>query len=272
VLDFHTVRFEPGNPLPDVCALPTYAATALHHGLAEAGPGGRDAFLDAARAFAVEEYLPALVAGSRLSESRRKAVARRLARFTGLSETWLARTRLRIDPARYRREVLRARGVSLGRFDTRYAGRDADAAGEVPDNDPSSYAVSAAYVSAINDHLTRGLGIDWDRAYVNVNREAGQKWDWRATLPEGAPRWPACVNVAPTLGRLLREDPALKVWMANGIYDLATPFFAAETTAAGNGIDTARVAMTYYEAGHMMYLHAPSLAALMADMRGWLAR
>ena len=270
VLDFHTVRFEPGNPLADMCALPTYAATALHHGIADPGAEGAEAFLEAARQFAVNEYLPALVAGSRLPEARRRAVARRLSRFTGLSVPWLEGTRLRIEPARYRREVLRARGISLGRFDTRYTGPDHDAAGEVPDNDPASYAVSAAYVTAMNDHLTRALAVDWDRPYVNSNRAAGQKWNWRATQPEGASRWPAAVNVAPMLGRLMRENPALKVWMANGLYDLATPFFAAETTAAGNGIDTARVTMTYYPAGHMMYLHEPSLAALMADMRTWL--
>ena len=205
-----------------------------------------------------------------MSEAKRRLVAGELARFTGLSEAWLLRTRLRIEPARYRREVLRERGVSIGRFDTRYIGRDNDAAGEMPENDPASYAVGPAYVSAMNDHLSRALGVVMDRPYVNVNREAGQKWDWRATLPEGTTRWPAAVNVAPVLGRLQRENPGLKVWMANGVFDLATPFFAAETTAAGNGIEAARIVMTYYEAGHMMYLHEPSLVALMADMRAWI--
>ncbi len=270
VLDFHTVRFEPGNPLPDICALPTYAATALHHGLAEAGPDGAAGFIEAARQFAVNDYLPALVSGSRLPADRRALIAQGLARFTGLSLDWLARTRLRIDPARYRREVLRSRGLSLGRFDTRYLGQDHDGAGETPDNDPASYAVSPAYVTAMNDHLGRALGVDWDRPYVNVNREVGQKWDWRGPQSESASRWPAAVNVAPVLGRAMRENPGLKVWMANGLYDLATPFFAAETTAAGNGIDATRISMTYYPAGHMMYLHEPSLAALMADMRSWL--
>ena len=270
VLDFHTVRFEPGNPLPDICALPTFAATALYHGLVEAGDGGEAGFMARARAFAVDTYLPALVAGSRLEEGKRAEVALGLSGLTGLSVAWLLRTRLRNDPARYRREVLRSRGVSLGRFDTRYLGGDNDGVGEVPDNDPSSYAVSAAYVSAMNDHLGRVLGVVWDGPYVNVNREVGQKWDWRAAVAEGASRWPAAVNVAPVLGRAMRENPGLKVWMANGIYDLATPFFAAETTAAGNGIDAGRITMTYYPAGHMMYLHEPSLEGLMADMRAWL--
>jgi carboxypeptidase C (cathepsin A) len=266
ILDSHTIRFERGNPLPDVCFLPTYAATALHYGLAEA-PDGRDAFLDEVRAFAVEEYLPALVAGSGLAASRRARVLRKLARVTGLNETWLERTRLRIDPARFRKELLREQGLTVGRFDTRYTGRDYDEAGEAPDSDASSYAIDSAYVTAMNDHLTRVLGIDWNKPYVAFNREVITKWDWFGPRKDDQPRWPGCVNVAPTLGRLLREQPGLRVLVANGIFDLATPFYAVETTIAGNGIDAARVKMTYYDAGHMMYLHELSLAALLADLR-----
>ena len=266
ILDFHTARFERGNPMPDVCFLPTYAATALHYGLAEA-PDGRDAFLDEVRAFAVEEYLPALVAGSRLSASRRTRVLRKLARFTGLNETWLERTRLRIDPARFRKELLREQGLTVGRLDTRYTGRDYDEAGEAPDNDAAGYAIDAAYVAAINDHLTRTLGIDWGKQYTAFNRDALMKWDWYGPRKDDVARWPGYVNVAPILGRLLRESAGLRVLIANGIFDLATPFHAVETTIAGNGIDAARVRMTYYEAGHMMYLHEPSLGALVGDIR-----
>jgi carboxypeptidase C (cathepsin A) len=78
--------------------------------------------------------------------------------------------------------------------------------------------------------------------------------------------------VAPILGRLLRENPTLNVLIANGIYDLATPFHACECTVAGNGIESGRVRMTYYEAGHMMYLHQPSLQALVSDLRDWMGQ
>ncbi|MCW3477017.1 S10 family peptidase [Limobrevibacterium gyesilva] len=269
ILDFHTARFERGNPLADVSFMPTYAATALHYGLATA-PDGRDAFLDEARRFAMEEYLPALVAGSRLAPARQQRVLRKLSRLTGLSETWLERTRLRIEPTRFRKELLRDTGLTVGRFDTRYTGRDYDDAGELPDTDASSYAVDSAYVTAINDHLTRGLGIGWNRPYMVFNREALLKWDWLGPRKDDTPRWPGYVNVAPVLGKLLRENPGLRVLMANGLYDLATPFHAAENTIAGNGIDAGRIAMTYYDAGHMMYLHEPSLGALVGDLRAWM--
>lgn len=265
VLDFHTVRFERGNPLADVSYLPTYAATALHHGKVDA-PEGRDAFLAAARRFAVHDYLPALFAGSRLDAETEAAVRSKTAAFTGLSEAWLRGTRLRIEPARFRKELLRDKGLTVGRFDSRYTGADYDAVGETPDADASSYAIDSAYVGAALDHLTRVLRIDWDLPYVPFNREALTKWDWSGPKTE-ATRWPANVNVAPTLGRLVREQPGLRVLVANGMFDLATPFGAAEATIAGNGIDATRVRMTYYEAGHMMYLHRPSLDALVSDLR-----
>ena len=270
ILDFHTARFERGNPLADASFMPTYAATALHHGRATA-PDGREAFLNEARRFAVMEYLPALFAGSRLADDRQRSVRLKLARLTGLSETWLEGTRLRIEPSRFRKELLRDEGLTLGRFDTRYTGRDYDDVGELPDADASSYAMDGAYVAAMLDYLTRSLGIDWDRPYVAFNRDALTNWDWHGPKKEGGPTWPGYTNVAPILGTLLRQNPALKVLMANGIYDLATPFHASECTVAGNGIEAGRVRMTYYEAGHMMYLHEPSLHALIDDIRGWMA-
>ncbi len=269
ILDFHTARFEPGNPLADAAYMPTYAATALHHGRATA-PDGREAFLNEARRFAVMEYLPAIFAASRLSDDRHQAVRKKLSRLTGLSETWLDGTRLRIEPSRFRKELLRDEGLSLGRFDTRYTGRDYDDAGEFPEADPSSYAMDSAYVSSMLDYMTRVLGIDWDRPYAVFNRDALMKWDWHGPKKEGGALWPGYTNVAPTLGLLLRQNPGLKVLMANGIYDLATPFHASECTVAGNGIEAGRVKMTYYEAGHMMYLHEPSLQAMVADIRGWM--
>jgi carboxypeptidase C (cathepsin A) len=119
----------------------------------------------------------------------------------------------------------------------------------------------------MNDYLTRILAVDLDRPYTVFNMEALKSWDWYGPKDKATLKWPGYVNVAPELGRVQRENPALKVLMANGLYDLATPFFAVETTIAGNGIDAARIDMTYYEAGHMMYLHEPSLKQLVADFR-----
>lgn len=267
ILDFHTARFEPGNVLPDVCWLPTYAMTALHHGRVQPKPESREAFLDEVRRFAVLEYLPALAAGSRLAEDTERRVVRQLSRFTGLSQAWLRRTRLRIEPGRFRKELLREQGLVVGRFDGRYAGTDFDAAGEIPEADPSSYAIESGFVAAVNDYLGRELKVEADRPYLAFNRDALNKWDWHGPKKDDQPRWPGYPNVAPRLGQLLRQDPALRVWIGAGYYDMATPFYAVETTVAGNGIEPGRVRVTYYDAGHMMYLHPPSLGRMVADLR-----
>ena len=92
-------------------------------------------------------------------------------------------------------------------------------------------------------------------------------WSWTASKPDDGPSWPRYVNVTPILAKLLRDNPGLLVLVANGLYDMATPFGAAESSLAGNGIPPGRIRMTYYAAGHMMYLHDPSLGALVADLR-----
>jgi len=266
ILDFHTARFERGNLLPDVCYLPTYAATAQYHGKAQTALP-LEAFLDEVRDFATNRYLPALFAGTRLDAATHADIRDQLAAYTGLSPAWLDATRLRIDPPRFRRELLRERGLSVGRLDSRYVGTDYDGAGELPEDDPSGTAIDSAFVSACNDHLARNLGIKGQRAYQPFNREALKTWSWTASKPDDGPTWPRYVNVTPILAKLLRDNPGLKVLVANGLYDMATPFGAAESSLAGNGIPPGRIRMTYYAAGHMMYLHDPSLGALVADLR-----
>jgi len=270
ILDFHTARFEKGNVLPDVSYLPTYAAAALHHKKIEPAPADRASFLDEVRQFALDEYAPALLAGARLEPGRRRHVVERLAYYSGLSKGWLERTNLRIEPSRFRKELLRDRGVTIGRFDARYLGADYDEAGEQPDDDPSAYAIKGAYISAMQDYLGRELGVGPIAPYVAFSMEALKKWNWRAPQEKDLLRLPGYVNLAPELGRLQRESPALRVLMANGLFDLATPFFAVENTIAGNGIDAARIDMTYYDAGHMMYVNEDCLGRLIADFRALL--
>ncbi len=269
ILDFHTARFEKGNPLPDVCYLPSYAATALYHGVTTTALP-LEAYLDTVRAFAQSAYLPALFAGSRLDTETYRAVRDQLAGFTGLSPAWLDATRLRIDPARFRKELLRGSGLAVGRLDSRYRGADHDSAGETPEDDPASWAVDSAFVSTANDVFTRSLGVDLDRPYQSFNQAALKGWTWPLKADEGL-GWPRYLNVAPILAKLLRQNPTLRVLVANGLYDLATPFYAAETSLAGNGIEAGRIRMTYYPSGHMMYLHDPSLIALMGDLRALVA-
>ena len=267
ILDFHTAKFAMGNPLPYVSFLPTYAATAWYHDRVDNKPERLEDFIEEARDFALNEYAAALLKGSRLTATERENIVRKLARFTGLSETYIRQTQLRIGDFRFMKQLLRDRGLTVGRFDSRYTGEDFDDAGEFFDNDSSAYGVDAAFVAAVNDYLTRVLDVEFEQRYKILDSEPGRNWNWST----GDSGWPSYVNVAPHLGRGMRENKDLRAFFANGYFDLATPFFATENSVAANGIDPGRVVMEYYEAGHMMYTHAPSLEKLAGDVRKFIS-
>ena len=266
VLDFHAAEFAMGNSLPYVSVLPTYAATAWYHDAVPNKPDNLETFVEEARRFALNEYSVALLKGSRLSVEEQKEIARQLARFTGLSETYVRQANLQVGDYRFMKQLLRDRGLTVGRFDSQYTVEDFDDAGEYFDNDASAYAIDAAFVAAINDYLTRVLEVDFTKRYKILDREPGRNWNWSDR--DGG--WPSYVNVAPHVGRGMRENKDLRAFFANGYYDLATPFFATENAVAANGIDPERVVMEYYEAGHMMYTHGPSLEKLAKDVRTFI--
>jgi carboxypeptidase C (cathepsin A) len=126
--------------------------------------------------------------------------------------------------------------------------------------------MDVAYVAALNDYLTRELKVDFKRPYKVLTSEPGSKWNW-ATNDSG---WPEYVNVTPWLGKGMRENPQLKVMLASGWYDLATPFFGAEMALYKNGVVLDRVQFDYYDAGHMMYLSQPEGAKLSNDVRAFI--
>jgi len=264
VLDFHTIG-GPGNNLPFISFLPTYAAVAWYHDKIAPKPDNLQNFLRDARVFAQNEYATALLKGSALTESERDAIAERLSYFSGLSKTYILRTNLRIDPSRFMKQLLRDRELVVGRFDGRNTGTDYDAAGESPDGDPALYTIDGAFVAVMNDYLTRTLDVKMKRRYRVLDGEVPGNWKWH---DKAGPY--SYVNVATGLGLAMRQNTDLRVLAANGIYDLATPFFATELTLGQNSIPRDRITLTYYEAGHMMYTHRPSRDGLARDVRTFI--
>jgi carboxypeptidase C (cathepsin A) len=276
LLDFQGARPIAHNARVSVTYLPSYAATAWYHGLIPNAPN-LTAFLDEAREFAIGDYSVALSRGQRLSSEERARVRARLAHFTGLSEAWLDEVDLDIHPVRFAKELLRSRGLTVGRLDSRYTGRDFDDGGEINEADPSGYGFSAAYASAAMQYLAEELHVDMGaRRYVALNRSGIKPlWDW--STPERErwalgmnPEWPMHVNVAQFLGDEMRRNDDFRVLLASGYYDLATPFFGAENSMYQIGMIPERVTFAYYEAGHMMYVHQPSLETLSADIRAFI--
>jgi carboxypeptidase C (cathepsin A) len=268
ILNFQTARFALGNDLPFILFLPTYAAAAWYH---KRLPEDLQAlsledFLAKVEAFAQDEYTVALMKGAALAGDERSAIITSLARYTGLTETYIEQTNLRINIHRFVKELLRSERRTIGRFDARITGIDRDAAGEHHDWDPSYATVQGVYTAALNHYLRSVLNYKSDRAYEILTGNV-QPWDYSRFQNQ-------YVNVSDSLRQAMTRNPYLKVFVANGYYDLATPYLATEYTFSHLGLDPTlqdHVSMAYYEAGHMMYAHKPSLAKLKADLAAFMA-
>ena len=266
ILNFQTARFAEGNDLPYVLFLPTYTATAWYHHRLEADLQASLAnALKEAEDFALGEYAAALMLGDDLPPARYDAVARQLARLTGLSEAYVRRTDLRISIWRFTKELLRDQRRTVGRLDSRFLGIDRDAAGESPSYDPSHSNILGAYSGMLNDYVRRELKFESDLPYEILT---GKVHPWSYGRFENR-----FVDVAATLREAMTQNPALRVHVSNGYYDLATPYLATRYTFNHLGLDSSlrdHVSMSYYEAGHMMYIHGPSLARQRADLAAFI--
>ncbi len=260
VLDFQTIGFGAGNDLPYSLFLPTYTATAWYHKkLDPTALGDLRKAVEESRRFADGDYARALRKGNRLSEAERGSVAKQLARLTGLSERAVLGADLRIDASRFRRELLREDRKAIGRYDGRVVGETRGGRGGR--GDPSYAAIQGAFTNGMNAYLSGGLGYRIGVPYV-INNAPVRPWNYG---PAGNNRY---LNVAPRLRSAMTKNASLRVFVANGYFDLATPFAGTEYTLAhlGPRAVTDRVTMAYYPGGHMMYTNKESLRQLKADI------
>jgi carboxypeptidase C (cathepsin A) len=264
VLDLGTLSFNPGDDMPYVFYLPSYAATAWYHKVLEDRPADLNAFLAEARQFAATEYAPALMKGAKLPEQEKEAVVKKLARFTGLSEDYLRRADLRVNLPQFMAELQRSRGLTTGRLDARFSGSQTDLLAEYASYDPLETAVSGAFTAAFNSYIREELKFSQDRKYELLSEEANRAWDWKHSSG-GHHGFPGSPNVEGDLLEALVQNPHLHVQAENGLFDLATPFFATEYTMDHLELPPnlrSNISLQYYDAGHMMYLRDDSLAKL----------
>jgi carboxypeptidase C (cathepsin A) len=267
VLNFQTLGFGVGNDLPHILFLPTYTATAWYHKRLDASLQRNLAkAVQEARDFAEGGYASALMRGSRLGPAERKRIATRLARLTGMSVEFCERSELRLEIFRFCKELLRSRGEVVGRLDSRFTGYDKDLAGFDYEADPSMDAILGPYAAAINDYLRGDLRYESDLPYDVLSFKTNGNW----SFAEFTDRY---VDTSDALRRAMCANPHMRVLVLNGYYDLATPFFATEYTFGHLNLPRAleaNISMRYYEAGHMMYVHAPSLARMKRDLAAFL--
>lgn len=259
VLDLGTIRFTEGNDVPFVNFLPTYAAVAHYHG--KLGDRSLAEVVADAEAFAERDYPWVLARGHRLSDEERASAVARLAALTGLSEQYVDQVDLRIEHVRFFTELLREDRKVAGRLDARFAGWESDYGLERFEEDPSYSAILGAYSAAFNHYVRTELGYESDLPYEILT---GNVHPWSYKEFEGS-----AVTVADKLAAAMRANPNLKVHVAFGYYDGATPYYAAEHVLAHLAIPRElheNISREYYEAGHMMYVHEPSRLRQSADL------
>jgi carboxypeptidase C (cathepsin A) len=265
ILHFQTARFTPGNDLPYSLFLPTYTATAWYH---KKLPADLQANLEKAigesRRYAGGKYVEVLHAGDRLSDADRKQAVKQLARLTGLSEKYVELSNLRVDIQRFCKELLRDEGKTVGRLDSRLKGVEPDGTAERPEVDPSLTTIRPPYTSAMVQYAREELKFETDREYFALGGGISSPWTF-----DLGPSGQGYAETATTLRQAMSRNPYMKVLVASGYYDLATPFYATEYTLSHLGLDPSlrgNVRVAEYESGHMMYIHKPSLAKLKKDV------
>jgi carboxypeptidase C (cathepsin A) len=259
VLNFQTIDFNKGNDLPYILYLPTYAAAAwYHHQVAPDLQGSLEKTIEEAKTFAEGAYNEALMKGDQLSGTQKDSVVNELHRLTGLSEDYIRGTNLRIEVSRFRKELLRKQGRTIGRYDSRIMNTDEDDVGEYPEFDPSYATVLGPFSSAVNDYLERDLKFKYDNPY---------------NILTGVGSWPYSSDNRyftnfETLRRAMSKNKYLKVWVLCGYYDLATPFDAAEYVVHHMGLrpyQQKNIHLTFYPSGHMIYTNLRSLQKAKKD-------
>lgn len=260
VLNFQSIEFNVGNDLSYLLFLPSYTATAWYH--KKLNPTLQANFLETiqkAREFVNKEYALALFKGDLLSLSDRHRIVEQLAQLTGLSPEYIDRSNLRVDMMHFVKELLRNQRETVGRFDSRFKGIDANIVGEYFEYDPSAENIFGAFTSTFNQYVQTELKWTKDSHYKILTNL--QPWDYGISNQY--------LNVAETLRSVMTKNSYLRVFVGNGYYDLATPFFATEYTFNHLGLDSSlrdHVTMKHYDAGHMMYIYRPALIKLKQDL------
>lgn len=264
VLNMQSHRFMVGNDLPYPLFLPTYAATAHYHGVV--GKGKKiEKFVREVEAWAETDYASALMLGDRLPAKTRKAVIEKLVEYTGLSPDFIENSDLRIHIWRFCKELLRSKKTTVGRLDSRFTGIDRLAVYEHPEHDPSMSELMPPYTATFNQYVTETLGYETHLNY-EIFKGVKKPWNW-GSAGEGYP------DTSEGLRSAMSKNRHLKVMVASGYYDLATPHFATEYTLSHMQLQPDRrknISVFEYESGHMMYIHEPSLEKLTADFSTWM--
>jgi carboxypeptidase C (cathepsin A) len=265
ILSFQTLDFAPGNDLAYPLILPTYAATSWYHQrlAPELQKRPLREFLKEVEQWALTGYAEALAKGDRLTAAERKQCVDRLARYTGLDAKLIDQAEMRLLLPEFNRALLLDSNRLVGRLDSRLVGPGTRDLSRRYEFDPSMTAIRPPYTAAFNHYVRAELGFESDNEYYILGGGIG-RWN-----PNSDGEY---VNVSDSLRRALTRNPYLKIYLGAGLYDMATPYLAAYYTLDHMGLPAplrSNIRIHEYEAGHMYYIHEPSLRQLGKDMAGF---
>lgn len=266
VLNFATIDFSPGNDLPFAMFLPAYAATAWYHKKAAGDMQSKSLseVLRDAEALVETEYLNALYQGDRLSATRKQEIAERLSSLIGLPASYIRQLDTRVPDSLFFTRLLNDSNRVIGRFDSRYTGVRTYPGRDYDEYDPSFEAVNGPFTATVNDYVRRELKFESELPYEIL----ANVWPWSFKNAENR-----YLNVADDLRKAMIRNPYLKIWFCCGYYDLATPYYAAKYTVDQMSLEPSiskNIRLTYYDAGHMMYVLKPALKQLKSDFHAYL--
>ena len=267
IMNFETTDFAAGNDLPYVMFLPSYAATAWYHKKLPPDLQSRSVqqIVSEVEQWAANDFTLALGKGDRLTGQERQDVIGKLARYTGLSPLFVDNANLRVSLSLFRKELLRSERRSIGRLDARFKGFDSNFATDSPDFDASEAAIRPPYTSTFNNYVRSELGYKTDFEYYILGGGITSPWNWNTNN--------GYVDTSVALRTALARNPYLKIFVAMGYYDMATPYFAVDYTLHHISLDPVLLrnfSTGYYEAGHMMYIDEKSLGRLRADVEKFI--
>ncbi len=267
-------QLNPGIDTPYVVALPTYAATAWYFNKVQNRPTDLRGYLDQVEHFATTDYAQALSKGNELSDAERQRIAQQLSAYTGLSPAYLLKSNLRIEYGAFQKELLADRQLTTGTLDTRFLGATLDPLSKVATYDPQGAALGAAYVSAWNDYVRNRLHYE-----PGIQFKSGipiySKWDYKHQPPEVAKPLIMLPNVLPDLAAAMKQNPTLKVMVNGGYFDVSTPYFEGKMEMRHLPVPPAlqsNVEYHYYQSGHMVYVHQPTLVQLHDNVADFIRR
>ena len=266
-------RRQPGLDRDFINYIPSYATTAWYHHKMSNPPATVAEAAAEARAFAEGPYAAALEKGQTISKQEEDSVAQQMSALTGLSPQFIENADLRVSLSEFRKELLRDRRLTIGRYDSRYTGVDPTASGDAPDFDASDVAISGGFIGTLQGYLANDLGYRTDMPYrLSASDADGFKWDFKHKTP-GVRFTLNDPNTALDLATAMRTNPYLKVLSLNGYYDMATPFFGTEYDLEHMMLEPAQqqnLEFRYYPSGHMVYLNPDALHAMRLDVENFI--